>query len=51
MPSRQKAHRPRQPENDREFEKLLRVASRAQRVSRPRPRLKAARGKRGKPKE
>ncbi|HEY4709083.1 MAG TPA: hypothetical protein VIH46_02835 [Candidatus Acidoferrales bacterium] len=51
MPSRQKAHRRREPENDREFEKLLRVASRLQRVSRPVLRLKAVRGKSDKPKK
>jgi hypothetical protein len=49
MPSRQKAHRPREPENDREFEKLLRVASRRQRVSGPVLRFKADRGKSHKP--
>jgi hypothetical protein len=51
MPSRRKPHRLREPENDSEFDKLLRVASRLQRVSRPVLRLKDVRCKSNKPKK
>jgi hypothetical protein len=49
MAARRKARRPREPENDREFDKLLRVVSRMQSVSRPLPRTNSARGTGGKP--
>jgi len=45
MPARRKVHRPRESEKDREFDKLLRAASRLQGTRRPLPRIKALRSK------
>jgi hypothetical protein len=47
MPARRKAPRPRASEKDREFDKLLRAASRLQGTPEALPRIKAPRGKRG----
>jgi uncharacterized protein (DUF2236 family) len=48
MAVRHMAHRPRESEKDREFEKLLRAATRLQATPRPLPRTKAALSKHGK---
>jgi uncharacterized protein (DUF2236 family) len=45
MPVRHMAHLPRESEKDREFEKLLRAATRLQGTPRPLPRTKAAESK------
>jgi len=49
MPARRKAYRLRDSEKDREFEKLLREASRLQSAPQPIPRIEAPRSKHGKP--
>jgi hypothetical protein len=49
MPARRKAHRPRESEKDREFEKLLRAASRLQGSPRTLPRIKTPRSEPNKP--
>ena len=45
MPARRKVRRPRELEKDREFEKILRAASRLQGIPRRLPRIKAPRSK------
>ena len=49
MPARRKAHRPRESEKDREFEKLLRATSRLQGTPRTLPRIKTPRSEPNKP--
>ncbi len=49
MPARRKAHHPPEFEKDREFEKLLRAASRLQSTPRTFPRIKTPRSKSNKP--
>jgi hypothetical protein len=49
MPARRTAHRSLESEKDREFEKLLRTASRLQGTPQPFPRIKAPRNTNGKP--
>ncbi len=49
MPPRRKALRPRESEKDREFEKLLRAASRLQSTPRTIPRIKTPRSKPNRP--
>jgi hypothetical protein len=49
MPARRKAIRPLESNKDREFETLLRMASRLMGPSQPLPRIKTPQGKPGKP--
>lgn len=49
MPAHRKAYRPRDSERDREFEELLRSASRLKSTPQPVPRSKAPRSRHGKP--